>query len=138
MAVAPDGLVAELYRSAGVKVVARNIAQSKSDDVVAKIVSIARKSGADEVILLPNGLLTKRELVSIERSSHAFEQSVVILPTATLVAGLAAVSVHEPAQPWRWIPMPWQRPPVPCARPRSAPPPAPRSPRPAHAPRVIY
>lgn len=99
MAVAPDGLVAELYRSAGVKVVARNIAQSKSDDVVAKIVSIARKSGADEVILLPNGLLNKRELVSIERSSHAFEQSVVILPTATLVAGLAAVSVHEPAQP---------------------------------------
>ncbi|WP_074025598.1 DAK2 domain-containing protein [Corynebacterium crudilactis] len=103
MAVAPDGLVAELYRSAGVKVVARNVAQllaeDPSDDIVAKIVSIARKSDADEIILLPNGLLNKRELVSIERSSHAFEQSVVILPTSTLVAGIAAVAVHDPAQP---------------------------------------
>ncbi|BAU95691.1 dihydroxyacetone kinase [Corynebacterium suranareeae] len=99
MAVAPDGLIAELYRSAGVKVVARSAVHENTDDVVAKIVSIARKSGADEVVLLPNGLLSKRELVSIERSSHAFEQSVVILPTSSLVSGLAAVSVHEPAQP---------------------------------------
>lgn len=103
MAIAPDGLIAELYRSAGVEVVTRDVAQMRSsdpdDDVVAKIVSSTRKSGAVEVILLPNGLLSKRELVSIERSSHAFEQNVLILPTSTLVAGIAAVSVHDPAQP---------------------------------------
>ncbi|MCK2200549.1 DAK2 domain-containing protein [Corynebacterium callunae] len=103
MAVAPYGLVAELYSSAGVNVIPREIAQlhaaDPSDDIVAKIVSSARKSGADEVILLPNGLLSKRELVSIERSSHAFEQNVIILPTSTLVSGIAAVAVHDPAQP---------------------------------------
>lgn len=103
MAVAPDGLVAELYESAGVNVITRDVSQphaeDTSDDVVARIVSIARKSGAQEVILLPNGLLSRRELVSIERSSHAFEQAVIILPTSTLVAGIAAVAVHDPDQP---------------------------------------
>ncbi|MFP7365533.1 DAK2 domain-containing protein [Corynebacterium callunae] len=103
MAVAPHGLVAELYSSAGVNVIPREISQlhaeEPDDDIVAKIVSSARKSGADEVILLPNGFLSKRELVSIERSSHAFEQNVIILPTSTLVSGIAAVAVHDPAQP---------------------------------------
>lgn len=103
IAVTPHGSLAELYSSAGASVVTRNTAvlQAKepSDGIVSEIVSRARRSGADEVILLPNGLLTKRELVSIERSSHAFEQAVTILPTSTLVAGIAAVSVHDPGQP---------------------------------------
>lgn len=103
MAVAPHGSVAELYAGAGAIVVARDpaqvVAEEADDDIVSTIVSRARRSGADEVILLPNGLLTRRELVSVERSSHAFEQTLTILPTSTLVSGIAAVAVHDPRQP---------------------------------------
>lgn len=103
IAVTPHGSLAELYQSAGATVVTRDArelqAVEPSNEIVSQIVSAARASRADEVILLPNGLLTKRELVSIERSSHAFEQAVTILPTSTLVSGIAAVSIHDPSQP---------------------------------------
>lgn len=103
IAVTPHGSLAELYRSAGATVVTRNTTELReaepSNEIVSEIVAAARASRADEVILLPNGLLTKRELVSIERSSHAFEQAVTILPTSTLVSGIAAISLHDPSQP---------------------------------------
>lgn len=103
IAVTPHGSLADLYQSAGATVVARDTAElaeaEPSNEIVSEIVAAARATRADEVILLPNGLLTKRELVSIERSSHAFEQAVIILPTSTLVAGIAALSLHDPSQP---------------------------------------
>ena len=103
IAVTPHGSLAELYQSAGATVVTRvatDLTEGEpSTEIVSEIVAAARATRADEVILLPNGLLTKRELVSIERSSHAFEQAVTILPTSTLVAGIAAVSLHDPSQP---------------------------------------
>ncbi|WP_293952537.1 DAK2 domain-containing protein [uncultured Corynebacterium sp.] len=103
IAVTPPGSLAELYQSAGATVVTRDASELQTDEpsneIVSQIVATARASRADEVILLPNGLLSKRELVSIERSSHAFEQAVTILPTSTLVSGIAAVSIHDPSQP---------------------------------------
>lgn len=103
IAVTPDGTLAELYSEAGVWVVPRNPAEAdkdeSTDDIVSTIVTMVRRSEANEVILLPNGLLNKRELASIERSSYAFDQAITILPTATLVSGIAAASVHDPSQP---------------------------------------
>lgn len=93
LAVTPDGSVAELYRRAGAVVVA------PGEDVVSAILAQVRHSGAQELILLPNGLLEHRQLVSVERATHAFEQSITIVPTGRLVTGIAALSVHDAQAP---------------------------------------
>lgn len=93
VAVTPDGSVAELYREAGAIVV------TPGRDAVTEILGQMRRCGADEVILLPNGLLDRRQLVAVERATHAFEQAITLLPTARLVSGLAALTVHDPEVP---------------------------------------
>lgn len=93
VAVTPQGSVADLYGRAGAVVV------TPGRDVVSEILGEVRQGGADEVILLPNGLLDRRQLVAVERATHAFEQAITLLPTSHLVAGLAALTVHEPEVP---------------------------------------
>lgn len=93
VAVTPPGSVAELYREAGAIVVA------PGEDVVSRILSQVRSSRAQELILLPNGLLDRRQLVSVERATHAFEQTFIIVPTGRLITGIAALSVHDADAP---------------------------------------
>lgn len=93
VAVTPDGSIAELYREAGAVVV------TPGRDTVSEIVAQIRRSGAAEVILLPNGLLSRRELVSVEKAGHAFEQTMMLVPTGRLVSGIAALAVHDPDAP---------------------------------------
>lgn len=93
VAVTPMGSIADLYREAGALVV------SPAGDVVSEIIAEVRRSGAEEVILLPNGLLNRREMVSVEKAGHAFEQAITLLPTGRLVSGIAALSVHDPEEP---------------------------------------
>mgnify|MGYP001089893180 CR=1 FL=1 len=93
VAVTPPGSVAELYREAGAVVVA------PGESVVSDILGQVRSSRAQELILLPNGLLDRRQLVSVERATHAFEQTFTIVPTSRLVSGIAALSVHDPEAP---------------------------------------
>lgn len=93
VAVTPPGSVADLYRQAGAVVVA------PGENVVSGILSEVRNSSAEELILLPNGLLDRRQLVSVERAIHALDQSFTIVPTARLVSGIAALSVHDPQAP---------------------------------------
>ncbi|VEH06963.1 DAK2 domain-containing protein [Corynebacterium kutscheri] len=96
VAVTPPGAIATLYRNAGARVVTR---ASEVEDIVQSLASEAHASGAQEIILLPNGMADKTELASIELASHAFEQDLFILPTVQLVRGLAALAVHDPSQP---------------------------------------
>ncbi len=93
VAVTPPGSVADLYRQAGAIVV------TPGRDAVTEILGQMRRCGADEVILLPNGLLDRRQLVAVERATHAFEQAITLLPTARLVSGIAALTVHDPEVP---------------------------------------
>lgn len=93
VALTPPGSIADLYRQAGAVVVA------PGEDVVSGILSEVRSSGAEELILLPNGLLDRRQLVSVERATHALDQSFTIVPTGRLVSGIAALSVHDPQAP---------------------------------------
>ncbi|QGU07213.1 DAK2 domain protein [Corynebacterium occultum] len=93
VAITPRGSIAQLYRESGALVV------SPGGDVVSEIIAAVRRSGAEEVILLPNGLLNRREMVSVEKASHAFEQTITLLPTGRLVSGIAALSVHDPEEP---------------------------------------
>ncbi|AHI22649.1 DAK2 domain-containing protein [Corynebacterium vitaeruminis] len=96
VAITPPGALAQLYAESGALVVPRT---GEDQDIVVDVVSQARLSRASEIILLPNGMLDKYELASIERSSLAFEQSITIVPASKLVRGLAALSVHDPEQP---------------------------------------
>ncbi|MEZ2122115.1 DAK2 domain-containing protein [Corynebacterium sp. CCM 9203] len=104
LAVAPEGPLAQLYQQAGAIVVTptpRNIDDGVdgTTDIVSRILAELRMRGIGEVILLPNGLLTRREMVSAELSAHAAERTMTILPTARLVSGIAALAVHDPDQP---------------------------------------
>lgn len=114
LALTPPGDLAQLYTEAGALVVVRdghhfaiarstNLGQAETPladgiDIVNELVTRSHQSGAQEVILLPNGLLTTREMAAVERSSQAFKQSITMLPTGSLVRGLAALSVHDPHQ----------------------------------------
>ncbi len=93
VAVTPPGSLARLYESAGAVTV------QPGEDVVAEILSAIRRLGASEVLLLPNGLLDRRNLAAVENAARAFEQTVTILPTVRLVSGIAALTVHDAQQP---------------------------------------
>lgn len=93
LAVTPAGSLADLYTQAGAHVVA------PGEGVVAEILTAIRESEAQEIVLLPNGLLTNRSLMSVEKATAAFEQSIMLLPTVRLVSGIAALAVHDPQQP---------------------------------------
>ena len=93
IAVTPPGSLTHLYTQAGAATVA------PSENIVANILAAVHKTEAREVILLPNGLLDQRSLAAVEKATHAFEQSITLLPTVRLVSGIAALAVHDPAQP---------------------------------------
>lgn len=93
VAVTPPGSLTDLYAQAGAVTVA------PGENIVADILAAVHKTEAREVILLPNGLLDQRSLAAVEKATHAFEQSITLLPTVRLVSGIAALAVHDPAQP---------------------------------------
>ena len=93
LALTPTGLITHLYQSAGALTI------NPGDDIVLDIAAAARASGATEIILLPNGMLTTHQLASIERSTHAFEQALTIVPTGTIIRGLAALAACNNTQP---------------------------------------
>ncbi|WP_257162460.1 DAK2 domain-containing protein [Corynebacterium cystitidis] len=93
LSVTPPGSLSELYQQAGAWVIA------PGDNVVSDILATIRASGAQEVVLLPNGLVPNRALVAVEKATSACEQSIMLLPTVRLVSGIAALAVHDPNQP---------------------------------------
>ncbi|QNQ90132.1 DAK2 domain-containing protein [Corynebacterium poyangense] len=93
LAIAQANTVGDLYAAAGAEVIA------PSKDVASDIIATVRRQGATEVILLPNGLLSRRELISVEKAGHAFSQSISLIPTRHLVEGIAALAVHDPQAP---------------------------------------
>ncbi|WKD61068.1 DAK2 domain protein [Corynebacterium ciconiae DSM 44920] len=96
IAVCPRGELAELYEASGAMVVAPAAA---GEDTVKKIGEAISAVGAKEVSVLPNGMLSKRELVSTELAAHASGVFIQLVPTSQLVVGLAAIAVHDPRQP---------------------------------------
>lgn len=89
--VAPAGPLADLYSQAGARVI------NPGSEVLYDLIAAAHDCG--ELILLPNGFLSRRELVSAERAALAAERTIMIVPTAGLINGIAAVAVHDPHQP---------------------------------------
>lgn len=99
MALTPPGEIAQLYRDAGAVVVEKYGETESSSELVGSILTRIRQTGADEVILLPNGLLTRRQLAAIDKATNALDQTIALLTTSRLVSGIAAVAVHDGHQP---------------------------------------
>ena len=93
IAVTPPGSVTSLYAASGAVTVV------PEPNVAADMLDAITRSGSNEVIVLPNGQLSSSELAAVENAARAVEQSITILPTVRLVSGIAALSVHDPAQP---------------------------------------
>ena len=93
IAVTPPGSVTSLYAASGAVTVV------PGPNVAADMLDAITRSGSNEVIVLPNGQLSNSELAEVENAARAVEQSITILPTVRLVSGIAALSVHDPAQP---------------------------------------
>ena len=55
--------------------------------------------GADEVILLPNGLVSDQELADIEFTAAAANPTLAVVSTDSIAAGLAALAVHSAELP---------------------------------------
>lgn len=99
VALTPPGEIAALYRRVGAEVVEIKPDEDADYDPVGEILGRIRASGAGEIILLPNGLLNRRQLAAVDKATHAFDQSITLLPTSRLVSGLAALTVHDSEQP---------------------------------------
>lgn len=93
IAVTPAGSLTSLYSQAGAVTV------EPGEEVISNILAVMRSSRANEIILLPNGLLTSQNLAAVEKATRAMEQSITLLPTVRLVSGIAALAVHDPDQP---------------------------------------
>lgn len=93
IAVTPPGSLTQLYSQAGA------VAVAPGEDVISEMLSAIRRSGSQEIIVLPNGLLSSRNLAAVEKATRALEQTITLLPTVRLVSGIAALSVHDPNQP---------------------------------------
>ncbi|MEJ5919576.1 DAK2 domain-containing protein [Corynebacterium sp. H78] len=100
LAIAPTGPIADLFHSAGARIIAPSSPNTADDDAVDRIVSALNSVPAQsEILLLPNGLLSSREMVQIELAAQATEHAINILPTSTLANGIAAMAVHDSERP---------------------------------------
>lgn len=112
IAVVPDGPLNDLITSSGAIAIsptptptptstptdrAAIADQEFADNVVTKALTAMR--GADEVILLPNGLVSDQELADIEFAAAAANPTLAVVSTASIPAGLAALAVHSAELP---------------------------------------
>jgi DAK2 domain fusion protein YloV len=93
VAVAPADGLAELFRGAGAEVVRGGAGRDCS---TADLVAAMRAAGSDHLVLLPND----RDLLSRAEAAadvlRAAGSTVAVLPSRSVVQGLAAVAVHDP------------------------------------------
>ncbi|EPD47147.1 DAK2 domain-containing protein [Corynebacterium sp. HFH0082] len=112
IAVVPDGPLKDLITSSGAIAISPTPAptptstptdraaiadQEFADNVVTKALTAMR--GADEVILLPNGLVSDQELADIEFAAAAANPTLAVVSTDSIPAGLAALAVHSAELP---------------------------------------
>ncbi len=90
LAVASGDAAADLFSAEGAEVL-------RADDPVTpeKLLTAIRALGSAEVLVLPNGALPAQELVTVGVAARDHNRSVLLLPTSSMVQGLAALAVHD-------------------------------------------
>ncbi len=87
--VAGDG-AANLFEDAGAVVLAADPAVT-----AATLLAAIRRMPHREVLVLPNGALPAHELVAVGVAARDAHRDVLLLPSASMVQGLAALAVHD-------------------------------------------
>ncbi|WP_040780727.1 DAK2 domain-containing protein [Nocardia pneumoniae] len=87
--VAGDG-AATLFEDAGAVVLAADPAVTAST-----LLAAIRRMPHREVLVLPNGALPAHELVAVGVAARDAHRDVLLLPSASMVQGLAALAVHD-------------------------------------------
>ncbi|NLG56157.1 MAG: DAK2 domain-containing protein [Rhodococcus sp.] len=84
---------AELFEGEGAVVL-------RSDDAITRgqLLGAIRKMQRPEVLVLPNGALPVQELIAVSAAARDSEHEVHLLATSSMVQGLAALAVHDPAR----------------------------------------
>ena len=90
VAVVPAGPLADLFAEAG----AETIDPGESGDGVIEAVLAVE---AEEVLVLPNGQLPRSQIAELDAALRDNEGHALILPTGSVVQGLAALAVHDPS-----------------------------------------
>ena len=90
LAVVSGAGAAELFVAAGATVL-RCDGEISAMDLLAAI----RKVPHREVLVLPNGALRAEELVAVGVAARDAEHDVLLLPSASMVQGLASLAVHD-------------------------------------------
>ena len=101
LAVVDGDAAAELFAGEGACVLQRGPdASDPSTDISAhQLVRALVDTGAAQVMVLPNGYVAAEELVAGCTAAIGWGIDVVPIPTGSMVQGLAALAVHEPAGP---------------------------------------
>ncbi|EME16109.1 DAK2 domain-containing protein [Rhodococcus triatomae] len=91
--VSGDG-AAELFASEGAEVL-------RSDEQVTpeQLLDAIRRLSCTEVLVMPNGALPAQELLTVGALAREDHRSVLLLPTSSMVQGLAALAVHDTRRP---------------------------------------
>ncbi|MEU4313618.1 DAK2 domain-containing protein [Nocardia sp. NPDC024068] len=90
LAIAAGTGAAELFEAAGAVVLGAEPAL-RSADLLAAI----RRLPHREVLVLPNGALPAQELVAVGAAARDAHRDVLLLPSTSMVQGLAALAVHD-------------------------------------------
>ena len=88
VALVPTGPIADLFLESGAHVVDPG---PDGDGVVEAVLEVA----AEELVVLPNGALSRDQIVGLDAALRDGDRRVLILPTGSLVQGLAALAVHD-------------------------------------------
>ena len=88
--IVPDGPLAELFAEAGAHTVDPG---DNGDGVIEALLAL----DADELLVLPNGELSRARIGALDAAVRDVDRVALILPTASVVQGLSALAVHDPS-----------------------------------------
>jgi len=97
VALCPDDAVADLFRAAGavtIAVAADGVAtEARVDDAVRRAIG-----GSRAAILLPNARWLRETVDAVAADSRASGCQITVVPTRSVMQGLAALAVHDPTR----------------------------------------
>ncbi|UVE95669.1 DAK2 domain-containing protein [Dietzia sp. B32] len=89
VAIVPGGPLAELFSEAGADTVDPG---DRGEGVIDEVLAV----DADELLVLPNGELSRDQIGALDAALRDVDGHALILPTNSVVQGLAALAVHDP------------------------------------------
>ena len=88
VAIVPTGPLADLFSEAGARTV-----DPAEDGVIDAVLAVP----AEELLVLPNGELSRAQIGALDAALRDVDGHALILPTGSVVQGLAALAVHDPS-----------------------------------------